>query len=744
MKLRASELLSIVVRPRAVAGVALCALMSFAPPTAVTEKDFEDALGVVERTIAAAKWKEAKGLLLAALEKHKDQPWVLYHLTEIKDDFERCAFGAATPKPNPKDLVSGNLVSYSSSSGQIDLRYDLDKPPPEPKNKAPATGVPTQPSAHKRVFQDFAEVNEFRVHPLAFDGPYKITLSSDAYPQSHEGAKTPVVLVCAEWDQSYVIALGNPARIVWVHNGEQTELDISATPVSIRAHDLEIAVAQSSITVNVDGSRLLSCAKSPNVFGRFGYGNFPSVRELRISGKAQSSWLDGVVDGSVQEEKAKFHAQYKVRNDLPDWLNEKTKTARANASFFDSYPGAEHPKGKEHLMHVDALMKKNDAKGAMEYVKAIPDADVTPALRAWLSALIELGQHDLARSLEDCRTVTALDPHFFHARQLQVNLELRLDAGSDTLAECRALTREFESEPDAYTELAMNLLRADRLAEARATVRAAIDHGIAQEDLESVDHLLARATNGPTWTRSFEYKSEHYDVVSDMSQSICFEAASLLEKFYLKYNVHLRRVASGPKRLFRVYLFSGRASYTAYTKDLLGHERKNTAGLYSGLVKQLLIWNLPDVQDMMRTVKHEGFHQYLDRVMPERPTWLNEGMAVYFEGSKLVNGSWSDGEMQPVYVRALQKAAPMQLKDLVRLDAARFYADKTVDLNYATSWAFVHFLLNSGPEHKKRFDKLMDALFAGTKASDAIAQAFDDASMPVLQSEFESYVHALK
>jgi hypothetical protein len=730
--------------PRVAAGVALCVLASFAVPLGPTEKDFEDQLGVVERTIAAGKWKEAKTLLLATLEKHKDQQWVLYHLTEIKDDLERCAFGAATPKPNPKDLISGNLVSYSPSSGQIDLRYELDKPAPEPKGKPAATGSSAQPPAKKRVFQDFATVNDFHVHPLAFEGPYKITLSSDAFARVHEGGKYPVVVVGYEWDQSYVIVLGSPARIVWMHAGEETELDTAATPQSFGAHDVEIAVAQASISVSVDGSKLLGCAKGTNVFGRFGYGNFPSVRAVRISGKAQSSWLDGVVDSSVQEQKSKFHSQYKVKDDLPDWLNEKTKTARANQSFFDSYPGAEHPKGKEHLMQVDALMKKNDVKGASEYVKAIPDDDVTPALRAWLSALIELGHNELTQSLDECRKVTALDPHFFRARQLQLRLESRLDSGTDMLEQCRALTKDFESEPDSYSELAIQLLRADRIDEARATVRAAIDRGIAQEDLEEVDHLLSRAVKGPTWTRSYEYKSEHYDVMSDISQTICFEAATLLEKFYLKYNVHLRRVASGPKRLFRVYLFSGQASYAAYTKDLLGHERKNTAGLYSGLVKQLLIWNLPDVQDMMRTVKHEGFHQYLDRVMQSPPTWLNEGMAMYFEGSKLVNGNWSDGEMQPAYLRGLEKAHPVPLKELIHLDPVHFYAEKRVDMNYATSWAFVHFLLNSGPEHKKRFDKLMDALFAGTKASDAVSQAFDDESLPVLQSEFETYVKALK
>jgi hypothetical protein len=41
---------------------------------------------------------------------------------------------------------------------------------------------------------------------------------------------------------------------------------------------------------------------------------------------------------------------------------------------------------------------------------------------------------------------------------------------------------------------------------------------------------------------------------------------------------------------------------------------------------------------MLRTVRHEGFHQYLDRMLPETPVWLNEGTAEYFETAVLAGG----------------------------------------------------------------------------------------------------------
>ena len=54
-------------------------------------------------------------------------------------------------------------------------------------------------------------------------------------------------------------------------------------------------------------------------------------------------------------------------------------------------------------------------------------------------------------------------------------------------------------------------------------------------------------------------------------------------------------------------------------------------GLYSPALKQLLIWNQPNRKKMLETVRHEGFHQYLDGVMSDPPPWLNEGLAMYYE-----------------------------------------------------------------------------------------------------------------
>jgi hypothetical protein len=238
--------------------------------------------------------------------------------------------------------------------------------------------------------------------------------------------------------------------------------------------------------------------------------------------------------------------------------------------------------------------------------------------------------------------------------------------------------------------------------------------------------------------------SEHYDVCSDISERLCSDAALLLEKFYTKFDLHLRHVAPKQrKHVLRVYLFSGRAGYEAYTKVLNGKELKNTAGMYSPVVKQLLIWNLPDHESILETIRHEGFHQYLDDLAEDPPHWFNEGLATYYEGSKLVKGRWSDGDIRAEYVAVLKKQPLVPLAQFLRAPASEFMNEKTVSLNYAESWAFVHFLMSTGAENRKLVDRMMDALVGGARAGAAVDQVFPEAVTTRLDPDFADYVRGL-
>jgi hypothetical protein len=748
-----------VITPRSSSVLLLLLFASAAPrlgPPVGSEKDFEDSLALVERTIASGKGKQAKDLLLGLLESSKDKPWALYHFTEVEDDLRRSTFWSTHEKPDPKSLIAGELLSWAPSTGQIKLRYRID---------AGILGKPGLPKAvtedsrsAPRTLADFTRQGEAWIHPMSFDGPFTIEIKGSSYPGFSDPPHGPLIGVCAGWDQSTIVSFGLPtfidgktkrwlpARIVHVENGEATtEAQEETTILPGSSFDAKVIVSSSSVSAYLNDDKLLTAKRSGSFDGRFFFENFPGEVEIVVTGKAQGSWIQNVVDGEVQKRWSAFEASYKPTDDMPAWLRDKALGSSGPAASSETaIPGAEGAKDKERAAAFIDLMQSGKAKEALDFVGKIPAGEIGEAVRSWMTAfaLNALGREREALAAYD--QVCALDPKFLPARRMDVVLEQHLRGLRQAIQDGARVVADFPGESGPYLDLASLHLVAGHPEEAQAVVRGAIDAGVGAGALREAQQLVARALKGPLWTRSYEYKSEHYTVCSDIGQKVCFDAATLLEKFHTKFDLHLRHVQQKEKRIFRVFLFSGRAGYEAYTRDLTGREIKNTAGLYSSLVKQLLIWNLPDFEDTMRTVRHEGFHQYFDRLVADPPVWLNEGLAEYYEGSKLVKGAWSDGEIQAAHVETLSKRKLIPLKEFLHIRRSVFYDEKNMALSYAEAWAFVHFLLSSGPENRKLFDRFLDAMIAGTMPEDASAQEFTDAVISRLEPEFAAYVKRLR
>ena len=731
--------------------LAIPLLLTLAAPPSDGEKEFEAKLEQVDRMIATGGAKKAKELLLDTIEKSKDQPWALYHLTEVLDDLRRATFWSTNQKPDPKTLISGDLLAWSASSGQIKVRYRLDDKKSGASLKGPETGKPKKDVP--RPLRDFDKSGTSLIHPIAFDGPYTIEIEGKNYPRLTEPPKTPGVVVCATWNRQTLVSFGLPgvskyvpARILNVEDGEITEAaESDDREIPSGEYQLKVVVTSSTITLYSSGSEILTAKNPGSVYGRMFFTNLPDVSEIRITGKAQPSWLQGVVDAAIQERWTKFEESYKAVDELPAWLREKAYGKVAASAWTDeSIPGKAEASDEKPVRGFFERFEEKGAEEALKLIRSTSGGSSRDELNSWLSALALRALGRDGEALVECEKVCAVDPAFFPARRMKVDLQTDEVGRAEALEECSRVLAEFPEEPKAYYDLAALQLMTGRPEIARDAIRKSIDDGVPAGTLEEAEHLVVRAIRGPLWSRVYEYKTRNYVVRSDIDQSICFDAATLLEKFHAKFNIHLRRDADAQKRTFPVFLFSGEEGYQAYSSDLFGRESRGTAGLYSPVVKQLLIWNLPDSEEMMRTVRHEGFHQYFDSLVGASPVWLNEGLAEYYEVSKLVKGAWSDGELHTQHLETLSEWEPWKLEEFLRVQPGMFYAPSLVELSYAQAWAFVHFLQNGGKEPKKRFDALIDALIAGTRPKDAVAKVFDAASLPKLEDEFRKYVERLR
>jgi hypothetical protein len=231
-----------------------------------------------------------------------------------------------------------------------------------------------------------------------------------------------------------------------------------------------------------------------------------------------------------------------------------------------------------------------------------------------------------------------------------------------------------------------------------------------------------------------------------MDSKVCFEASQILEQAYAVFATRLERPPATTER-FKVFLFSGEAGYQDHIKDLIGETVPHSAGLYMPALKQLFIWNLPEREDMMKTVRHEGFHQYLHRIMDDPPLWFNEGLAEYFEEAKVVDGKWTTGftrrdHLEMLELATKEKKGPKRLSEFLFIDDRAFMEQAFV--NYPQSWAFIHYLLHTTRENRQLFDRFWDSFKKIPAHGDAIRAALGNVSLEALERGFEWHVDGLR
>jgi hypothetical protein len=93
-------------------------------------------------------------------------------------------------------------------------------------------------------------------------------------------------------------------------------------------------------------------------------------------------------------------------------------------------------------------------------------------------------------------------------------------------------------------------------------------------------------------------------------------------------------------------------------------------------------------------LRHEVAHGYLHAVVPGLPLWLDEGLAEYFEVPRGLSGV-----NRPHLDQLTSANVPDWKPNLERLESLSATGEMT-QADYAESWAWVHFLLESSPERQ--------------------------------------------
>jgi Flp pilus assembly protein TadD len=693
-----------------------------------TEAEFLKGLRSVQSAMRDRKWSDALETLGRLLETHADRPYVRARRAEIVELHRRSLFHSKTEAPAPDDVVSGDVLSCNLSTGQVKIRY------------TPAN------------LDDFKAFTLFRLHPARFAGTYTVEIRGDRYPKLGSSG-SPCIWICLEGKGGYGVSFGFPdegngrwlpARIVSAEKQEAVaEKEITLARPG-KAYRLRVKVTDTLISAYYDGKPLLQTRKARGLFGQFGFSGLTDFRDVVVQGKAEPSWIQGRIDAALAREQKAFASKYRAEDHLPKWLFEAGKDAAArDASAERDYPGTEPSIGEQaYLDRAATLFEKREFKKLAGFLERCQEGEIAAVRRDYLLACchaeLEAWDDVLARAGEVCKA----DPDFTPAHMLCATANIHLGRPAEAL---KWIDRLIALRPDSEEvhELRIVVLLTDgRPGEAHEAVVEARRRLPGSGLIEKLHVLVVKADKGPDWSRTYEYKSPHYHVRSDIDRAVCAEAAKVLENAYRAYNARIQRVKPDNRR-FRVYLFSGEAGFLGHCQDALGSAPVNAAGVYSPLLKQLLIWNLPDRETMMRTVRHEGFHQYLDRILSDAPVWLNEGLAEYYETAEHVLGRWKTGLVRREYLEALAKAGQRRhtVKELVGLTPEAFY--RQARFTYPGAWALAHFMIH-GP---KRYRDLLDDIIAelakpGAKRA-AVDRVLGKVDLDVMETELQAYLKGL-
>jgi tetratricopeptide (TPR) repeat protein len=362
--------------------------------------------------------------------------------------------------------------------------------------------------------------------------------------------------------------------------------------------------------------------------------------------------------------------------------------------------------------------------------------------------LARRGLKDWVGAEGDMDIAIGLDPIFYEA--LVARAQLRLLFGNRKGAE-EDLRTALKQAPDlggVHRGLGRIALQREDYPAARDAFGLAL--ALDPKDSEARKYFLSvrQVAAGPPWEKTHEHQTKHFLVRTNTSAARAKQIGALLElaRDHYKKVVGTSKEAGTQRARCLVFDTSeGFNTYAALTSIHGGLE--NVRGLYSPLYKQLLFYedrNDTSGTDLKKTLFHEGFHRYADEVMPGIPMWASEGLADLFGAELTFENGILEGRLSNLETAISSGKAP-RVRDLVRMDRKRFYADDS-HINYAAAWTLCRYLVR-GPAPataKQAFRDFLAQLRDRVSPTKAFKKTFASVDLDALDRRWRKYVAALR
>ena len=151
-------------------------------------------------------------------------------------------------------------------------------------------------------------------------------------------------------------------------------------------------------------------------------------------------------------------------------------------------------------------------------------------------------------------------------------------------------------------------------------------------------------------------------------------------------------------------LFDSKSQFNAYMKKVapgLG----TAGGFYISRLNEATVYTGNNDQRMYDVSRHEAVHAINNGAFGRMPTWLNEGLAEYFENLKFEKSMLRIVKPNQAHLELLSTKPHPPLIFYLNMNDEQWYQESDKDIHYAMGWSLVYFLMSS--DKGKQFLKYM-------------------------------------
>jgi Flp pilus assembly protein TadD len=672
---------------------------------------FETSLQACRDLVKREQWAAAETAVRKVFTDFPNDPRVRARLREIEDHLKLCLFRKSLPPVKGSDLFGAAAKRFNPATRDVELQF-----------ASPGEPLWTRIDSGTWILQ------------LRLEGSF--TFEADV-SYFNTGNRVAAVFVCYDLEKrgGYLVLPGYqgetsttrwvaPAAIRKLGRTGETDLKIRSSGAADYGSGLRLKIVRSGsdLSASVGPALVAKASDSTYTTGYLAF-NADRATSITIKGRIDRHAYRKMIAERFGAQFATWESSvYTREKEIPEWARE---SALAAPDVTLTELPADAPPAELHaLTDMVQLAAAGDVEEGLHL--RVAAADAPPRTSLYLRGVGEMALGGFKAAEEALDRLVDEEPQFVAARMFRGIARFHLRRTAEARADLDWVLARRPRASDAVVYSALMAMFEQDFDRAEMLLGKADEAGVTGDDVEEIRDWVNRARRGPNLAQRFEQTTKHFVVVSDHSQKVCADAAALLEQMQPLYAAALRPVpGDAPKA--RVYVFSGPEGYFDYASDL-NVSADSSAGVYLPMLRELVIWIPADMTDFTDTVRHEGFHQYLHRLVDDAPVWFNEGYAEVMGGGgpEGLRDAKRDGEW-------VKKFIPVE--KLVSLDHAEFM--KIAGITYTQSRYLVDFLRRT--KHEKLKNVLRDyfaALAEGLSQEDANRRVLEPV-MDVLESEFK-------